>query len=87
MAELSGLDFQTLSQPYLSGEAEIRDLLFPARTTAQLVDEADSINTRNKYPGRRVWDITLGRPVYADAAGVNDTWSLSTGVVSTTPAP
>ncbi len=60
--------------------------LFPTATTAELVDEADAINTTNKRAGKVVWDSTLGQPVWADGAGVNDTWSLATGVVSTTPA-
>ncbi len=54
-------------------------------TTAELVDEADPVNTVDKFIGKMVWDSTKGQPVWADGAGVNATWSLSTGVVATTP--
>ena len=62
------------------------DALFPVRTTAQLADATDEINTLDKRIGKMVWDSTLGQPVWADAATDIGTWSLSTGVVSTTPS-
>jgi len=64
----------------------MQDFLNPVRTTAQLADEDDLINIKDKFAGRLVWDSTLGQPVWADGTGVNDTWSLATGVVSTTPS-
>lgn len=75
-----------LSQPFKGSVADFLDVLNPVRTTAQLVAIADEINTVDKYTGRRVWDSTLGQPVWADGPLAGDTWSLSTGVVSTTPA-
>jgi hypothetical protein len=75
-----------LSQPYSGPVSEFQDALFPARTTAQLADAADDINVQDKFPGRMVFDTTLGQPVWADGAGATATWSLSTGVVSTTPS-
>lgn len=78
--------FKQLAQPYVGPASELQDALFPARTTAQLADAADPINTVDKAPGRMVFNTTLGQPVWADGAGATDTWSLSTGVVSTTPS-
>lgn len=75
-----------LAQPYTSKEAEFFDSVFPVRTTAQLADAADPINTTDKRIGKMVWDSTLGQPVWADTAAPTGTWSLSTGVVSTTPS-
>lgn len=85
----------TLGEPVFATGAAAADSWLPvsvltvpiASTTAELVDEADAINTAYKYPGKMVWDATKGQPVWADGPGVNDTWSLATGVVATTPAP
>lgn len=81
-----GIDLKQFTQPYVGSLAEMQDFLNPVRTTAQLADAADPINTKDKYAGRMVWDSTLGQPVWADAALTTSTWSLSTGVVSTTPS-
>ena len=58
----------------------------PAVATTVLADETETINTIGKYAGKMAWDVTKGQPVWADGAGVNDTWSLSTGIVASTPA-
>lgn len=74
------------AQPYVGTDAEVQDFLSPVRTTAELADAADEVNTLDKYAGKSVWDSTLGLPVWADGPDPTDTWSLATGVVSTTPS-
>lgn len=80
------IDYKQLAQPYIGSVSDLQDVLFPARTTAQLAALTDSINVEDKFVGRMVFDTTLGQPVWADGAAVGDTWSLSTGVVAHTPA-
>ena len=80
------LDFPTFSQPWSVNKEDVMDLLYPVRTTAQLAALADQINTQDKFAGRCVFDSTKGQPVWADGGAVGDTWSLSTGVVASTPA-
>lgn len=80
------IDLKQFSQPYVGSQDEMQDFLNPVRTTAVLADAADLINVQDKYAGKMVWDSTLGLPVWADGSGPTDTWSLATGVVSTTPS-
>lgn len=75
-----------LAQPYNGSANDFADYFNPVRTTAQLADIADPINTEDKRAGRMVFDSTLGQPVWADGPAAGDTWSLSTGVVATTPS-
>lgn len=79
------LDYERFAQPYIGTVAEIQDLLFPVRTTAQLAAIGNAINTKDKFVGKRVFDSTKGQPVWADTAAAGGTWSLSTGVVASTP--
>ncbi len=80
------MDYKQLSQPYLGTAADLQDLLHPVRTTTQLEDETDAINTQDKFVGRLVFNSTTGLLVAADAAGVNGTWSsVSDGAVDHTP--
>lgn len=58
---------------------------FASATTAELADVGDAINTANKFAGKMVWDTDKGQPVWADGAAAADTWSLSTGVVASSP--
>jgi hypothetical protein len=83
---MPAIDLKQFTQPYVGSKAEMQDFLNPVRTTAQLADIADLINTKDKYAGRMVWDSTLGQPVWADGAAAGDTWSLATGVVAHTPS-
>ncbi len=83
---MAEMDYKQLSQPYTGTVADLQNLLSPVRTTAQLAAIGNSINTKDKFVGKRVFDTTLGRPVYADAATAAGTWSLSTGVVSSSPS-
>ena len=82
----SRFDFERLAQPYFGSAAELADFLFPVRTTAELANAADAINTQNKKIGRMVFNSTLGQPVWADGVLATSTWSLSTGVVAHTPS-
>jgi hypothetical protein len=83
---MARLDMQTFSQPWSVNQTDLEDLLRPVRTTAVLVVKEDRINTVDKVAGRMVFDSTKGQPVWADGPDPTDTWSLSTGVVATTPA-
>lgn len=80
------VDLKQVAQPYVGTPEDFYEALFPARTTAQLASITDPINTTEKYLGRMVFDTTLGQPVWADGAAAGDTWSDSTGTVSSTPA-
>lgn len=80
------VEYDILAQPYSPSGEELADFLFPVRTTAQLADIADPINTENKRVGRMVWNSTTGVPVWADAATPGGTWSDSAGNVDHTPS-
>lgn len=82
---MAEIDYKQLSQPYLGTAADLQDLLHPVRTTAQLAAVGNAINTRDKFAGRMVFDSTKGQPVWADAGLAASTWSLSTGVVASSP--
>lgn len=86
MASGSRLDMTILAAPYSPEKQELIDVLNPTATTAELADAANRVNLVDKFPGRMVFDTTLGQPVWADGGGATDTWSLSTGIVSTTPS-
>jgi len=82
---MSVIDLKQLSQPFVGTVAEFQDALFPVRTTAQLAAVGNEINTLDKFAGRMVFDSTKGQPVWADAGLAASTWSLSTGVVASSP--
>lgn len=73
-------------QPYGS-ESELTDFLYPSRTTAQLADIANSINTANKVLGKRVYESTLQFDYIADGPLPADTWTLSDGLGATQVTP
>ena len=83
---MTDIDLQKFQQPYVGDKDAMQAFLSPVRTTAELADATDEINTKDKFAGRLVWDSTLGQPVWADGATATSTWSLATGVVSTTPS-
>lgn len=83
---MSVVNFKLLAQPYIASPEEVEDFFFPVRTTAQLADIDDPINTENKRVGRMVWNSTTGVPVWADAATPGGTWSDSAGNVDHTPS-
>jgi len=71
----SALTYAKLQQPYSSGPTtEFVDVMWPARTTAQLADAADDINLVDKFQGKCVYDTTQGEPVFAFGAAASDPW-------------
>jgi len=46
----------------------------PTRTTAQIQDITNSINTSGKFTGARVWDSTTGLTMRANGATAGSTW-------------
>ncbi len=71
---MAQMNYRVLSQPYIGNEADMQDVLFPARTTTQLADVADSINTEDKFLGKVAFDTTLAQPVYASGATAAAAW-------------
>lgn len=84
---MSSFDMKQLAQPFVVTEAEIQDFFFPARTTTQLADVANSINTKNKFVGKRCYESTLGFDYIADGSAAADTWTLSDGLGATQVTP
>ncbi len=80
------IDMTQFAQPYTGTNADMADFLNPVRTTAQLADIGDPINTLDKRIGRLVLNITSGLLVYADGVAAGDTWSAThDGAVDHTP--
>lgn len=67
-------NLKQLSQPYVGTIAEFQDALFPVRTTAQLSDATDPINTEDKFAGRMVFNSTTSLPAWAVGSGATDDW-------------
>jgi hypothetical protein len=84
---MSELTYQTFAQPYTVDPAELQDLLTPARTTTQLADAGDTVNTKNKFLGKRCYNLTLKRDYIADGPAATDDWTLNDGVGSTQVTP
>jgi hypothetical protein len=87
---MAAIDEERFAQPYIGTADDMYDflqgLMYPTATTAELAAIADPINTLRKRVGKLVFDVTLGQPVWADAATAAGTWSLSTGIVAHTPS-
>ena len=80
-------DFKQLAQSFVGSPEELQDFFFPVRTTAQLSDAADPINTENKFRGRRVLNDTSGILLYADGSGPTDSWKGGhDGIADITPS-
>jgi hypothetical protein len=77
---------KSFGQPHGS-ETDLTDFLYPSRTTAQLADIADSINTENKVLGKRCYESTLQLDYIADGPLPADTWTLSDGLGLTSVTP
>ena len=73
-------------QPHGS-ESELSDYLFPSRTTAELADVDNSINTVDKVVGKRCYESTLQFDYIADGPLPADTWTLSDGLGATQVTP
>ena len=84
---MSSFDMKQLAQPFVVSPAEIQDFFFPARTTAQLADVADSVNTKNKFAGKRCYESTLQLDYIADGPLPADTWTLNNGLGLTQVTP
>lgn len=54
-------------------------------TAAQLASAANAINTIGKHTGRRAWDTTNGRPVWASGPLATDVWVDKDGTTVHTP--
>ncbi len=73
---MAQMNWRIISQPYIGAEVDMQDTVFPARTTTELANVADRINTEDKYLGKMVFDSTLGQPVFASGAAAAATWSV-----------
>jgi hypothetical protein len=59
----------------------------PSYTTTQLADITHAVNTSNfKQPGAMVWNVTLGRPLWAVGSADGDLWVDANGTTVHTPA-
>lgn len=65
--------------------AERRIVLQDNATTGQLASITDRINTKDKYAGKPVWNITTTRPVWATGGSAGATWNYSDGTTAHTP--
>ena len=83
---MSRINMKRFAQPY-TDEASMAEFIFPSRTTAQLADVADSINTENKFLGKRCYESTLQLDYIADGPAAADTWTLSNGLGATQVTP
>ena len=83
---MTEINMSQFAQPYSGTEDDLADFLNPVRTTTQLEDIDDAINTVDKRIGRLVLNITTGLLVYPDGVAVGDTWSAThDGAVDHTP--
>ncbi len=80
------MTLKKFAQKYPDTDDEVVDFLNPVRTTAQLADVSDPINTIDKRAGRMVWNSTSGFAVWSDGPLPVDTWSASDGLVDHSPA-
>jgi len=71
---MAQMNYRIVSQPYIGTEADLQDVLFPARTSAELADSGDRINTEDKFRGKVAFDTTLNQPVFASAAAAGAVW-------------
>lgn len=66
--------------------SQLEDALAPVvSTTAALAAIANAVNTVGKYQGKRVWNSTTSKPVYANAGTAAGTWLDATGTLAHTP--
>lgn len=56
-----------------------------ATTTTNLANISNGVNAANKYLGKRVYNVTLNRPVYADGSAAGAVWVFSDGTTAHTP--
>jgi polygalacturonase len=58
----------------------------PTGTNTGLNDITNAINTENKYAGKRVWNTSDNRPVYAVGSAAGDVWNDAAGSTYNTPS-
>lgn len=63
---------------YVTGEPEV--------SAAAIAAVANTINTANKYAGKRVWDTTNNRMVRASGSAAADPWHVVDGSATVTPS-
>ncbi len=68
------MDMKKFAQPFPDTIGELQDLLYPKRTSTQLQDATDTINTVDKVAGRMVFNTTTTLPAFAAGAGATDLW-------------
>ena len=71
---MSEIDMTQFAQPYSGSNADMANFLVPKRTTVQLADATNSINTEDKYVGKIAFDTTLGIAVWAASAAAAGAW-------------
>lgn len=71
---MAQMNYRLVSQPYVGTEADLQDVLFPARTSAELASATNRINTEDKFVGKPVYDSTIEQTVYASGAAAADAW-------------
>ncbi len=84
---MAEMDWKQFSQPYLGSAEDLQELLAPARTTAELADITNSINTTNKFAGKRCFEETLKLDYITDGPADDDAWYLNDGLGLTTVSP
>ena len=83
---MSRVDDTDIAQPFVGTPAEVYDNLFPVKTSVQLEDANDPINTQNKRLGKMVWNSTTQIPVFASGPNVTDAWINVETVPQHTPS-
>jgi hypothetical protein len=54
-------------------------------TSTNLEDKTDVVNTVGKYYGKRMWNYTTSKFVYAVGPAVTDVWNDAVGSLAHTP--
>jgi hypothetical protein len=80
---MAQMNYRLVSQPYVGTEADLQDVLSPARTSAQLASASNRINTEDKFVGKMVFDSTLGIPVWASGASAAAAWTTNNPTLAT----
>ena len=75
MADGTRLNGQVIAAPYTVDKQDFFDVLFPRRTTTQIQDATDRINTEDKFAGRVVFNTTTGLPAFASGATPTSVWN------------
>jgi microcystin-dependent protein len=65
--------------------ADIELAMTATATTAELEDVGDDVNTAGKFVGKRAFNTTTSKPVYATTATAGGVWVDATGATSHTP--